>query len=69
MRKATKVSGGYATKRKARIGHDCNNCWRIIEPGEEYYQLSLTHNYNYITRGYITKYICEKCWKDREMKA
>ena len=69
MRKAIKVSGGYVIKRRARVEHYCNDCDRPIEPGEEYYQLNLTHNYNYITRGYITKHICQQCWKGRKLKA
>lgn len=62
--KAMKVAGGYAMKRKARIMHECHDCGRYIEPGEEYYQLSLEH-YHY---GYYTKCICEQCWKGRQLK-
>ena len=65
MRKAIKVSGGYVIKRKARVEHDCSDCWRIIEPGEEYYQLSLEH-YHY---GFYTKAICAECWRGKELKA
>ena len=43
--KAIKVTGGYAIKRKARIEHECHDCARCIEPGEEYYQLSLEYFY------------------------
>ncbi len=63
--KARKVSGGYAIKRKARVEHECNYCGHYIDPGEEFYQLSLQH-YHY---GYYTKPICEICWKGRELKA
>ena len=64
-RKAQKVSGGYTVKRKARIQHPCYDCWHIIEPGEEYYQLTLRGFYS----DWITKPICEGCWKGRELKA
>ena len=56
--KATKVSGGHVVKRKARVVHQCHDCYCYIEPGEEYYQLSLEHFH----RGYVTKHICARCW-------
>ena len=37
------VSGGYAVKRRARLEHECHDCGRYINPGEENYQLSLEH--------------------------
>ncbi len=56
---------GHVVKRKTRVEHDCYDCGCLIEPGEEYYQLTL--------RGFrtewITKPICECCWKGRELKA
>jgi len=64
-KKAMEISGGYAVKRKARIYHDCFDCGRCIEPGEEYYQLSFERYF----RGYYTKQICEQCWIGRELKA
>jgi hypothetical protein len=63
--KAMKVTGGYAIKRKARVEHECHDCWHIIEPGEDYYQLTLRGFYS----EWITKHICEQCWKGRELKA
>ncbi len=47
--KAMQVSGGYAIKRRARVPHDCHDCWHIIEPGEDYYQLTL--------RGFYSEWI------------
>jgi len=55
--KARKVAGGHVVKRRARIEHDCNDCDHIIQPGEEYYQLTLEHGFS----GWITKPICEQC--------
>ena len=65
MSKAIKVSGGFVVKRRARLEHVCNDCDCYIEPGEEYYQLSLEG----FVYGYITKHICERCWRGRELKA
>ena len=65
MKKAMKVSGGHVVKRKARIDHECCDCWHLIKPGEEYYQLILEQDFY----GFITKHICERCWKGRKLKA
>lgn len=67
MRKAIKVSGGHAVKRKARIEHECSDCRCIIELGEEYYQLTLSSYH--LLGGWITKHVCEQRWKGRELKA
>lgn len=56
--RATKLSGGFVVKRKARVVHECRDCFRYIEPGEEYYELSLDHFHD----GYVIKPICERCW-------
>lgn len=64
-KKAVKVSGGHVVKRKARIKHECHDCWRLIKSGEEYYQLTLRGFYS----AWITKPICEQCWKGRQLKA
>lgn len=64
-RKAQKVSGGHVVKRKARVEHGCYDCQNIIEPGQEYYQLTLRGFYS----EWITKPICERCWRGKEMKA
>lgn len=61
----TKVTGGYAIKRKARVEHECYDCWRYIEPGEGYYQLTLRG----FRADWITRCICEKCWMGRELRA
>lgn len=65
MQKAMKVSGGYAIKRKAIIPHDCHDCGHYIEPGEYYYQLTLRGFHS----EWITRCICESCWKGRQLEA
>ncbi len=63
--KTRKVSEGYAIKRKARVEHECYDCGCLIKPDEEYYQLTLRGFYS----EWITKPICEQCWKGRGLKA
>lgn len=63
--KAKKVSGGFVVKRKARVEHECYDCRCYIEPGEEYYQLTLERPFY----GFYTKHICEQCWEGRELEA
>ena len=65
MRKASKVSGGFAVKRKARRDHECYDCRGCIEVGEQYYQLRL-QQYDY---GYYPKCVCKKCWRGKELEA
>lgn len=67
MKKASKVSGGFAVKRKARVEHECHHCGCYIEPGEEYYQLTLRSFHSW--DGWITRCICEQCWRGRELEA
>ena len=64
MSKATKVKGGFAVKRKARLPHWCSDCDLEIEAGDEYYELKQEHY-----RGYYTKHICEDCWKGPKLEA
>jgi hypothetical protein len=66
MPKAMKVAGGYAVKRKARIWHECHDCGHYIEPGEDYYQLTLDNFRSF--SGWITRHICESCWRGRELQ-
>ena len=67
MVKATKVKGGFVVKRKARVDHECHDCGGYIEPGEEYYQLTLRSFRSW--DGWGTKHICEQCWQGRELEA
>ena len=64
-RKAIRVSGGYAIKRKARVEHECHDCGRDIERGEEYYQLTLEG----FRTDWVTRCICEQCWEGRKLEA
>jgi hypothetical protein len=65
--KAIKVQGGYTVKRKARVWHECYDCGHYIELGEEYYQLTLRSFHSW--DGWVTRCICEQCWRGRLLRA
>jgi len=58
-------AGSRVTKRKARISHNCEECFTTISPKQEYYEVS----YEGEDFQWHTVRICEDCWEGSPLYA